>query len=228
MLLFCVVLILLPPLVLLPAMAENPLAEERPAPHIDTMPGMPIAQMPFPPTFRRLMLSQDDFHYAIENTHVVRAPENRIQTFGSTQFRFFLVTELMDSVNRVRVRDGRLHAERPQIITPDYLHGHALEGFGEKAEEFLGWLKANAKDLAILKYGFQFKKTDISEETVHCPIEDVIGRLKEEVARRDDPMSTIIQGVDEGWEVCLLKFAADLIQQSAPDNLGDWKKRGLF
>jgi len=128
----------------------------------------------------------------------------------------------------VRVRDGRLHAERPTIITPGYIERELLEGFGEKAHEFLGWLRDQARDLAILKYGFLFKKTDISEEVVHCPLEDVLGRLKDEASRRDDSMSAIIHGVDEGWEVCLLKFAADLIQQSAPDNLGDWKRRGLL
>ncbi len=174
------------------------------------------------------MLSEDNFQYAIENTHVVRAPEQRIQTFGSTSFRFFLVSELMDSANQVRVRDGRLHAERPAIITPEYIKRQMLEGFGEKAHEFLGWLEEHTRDLAILKYGFQFKKTDISEEVVHCPMADVVGRLNEELARRKDPMSTIIQGVDEGWEVCLLKFTADMIQASAPDNMGDWKRRGLL
>jgi hypothetical protein len=174
------------------------------------------------------MLNEDSFQYAIENTRVVRAPEQRIQTFGNTSFRFFLVTELMDAANQVRVRDGQLHAERPKIITPGYLQQQMLEGFGEKAQEFFGWLQDHARDLAILKYGFQFKKMDISEEIVHCPLEDVVGRLNEEVVRRADPMSAIIQGVDEGWEVCLLKFAADMIQQSAPDNMGEWKRRGLI
>ena len=174
------------------------------------------------------MLNEDSFQYAVENTHVIRAPEQRIQTFGHTSFRFFLVTELMDSVNKVRVRDGQLEAERPQIIAPGYMQRQLLEGFGERAGEFLEWLQHHSHDLAILKYGFQFKKTAISEETVHCPLEDVVGRLKEEVERRGDPMSAIIQGVDEGWEVCLLKFAADMIQQSAPDNLHDWKRRGLL
>ena len=117
------------------------------------------------------MLNEDSFQYAVENTHVIRAPEQRIQTFGSTSFRFFLVTELMDSVNKVRVRDGQLQAERPQIITPGYMQRQLLEGFGEKAEEFIEWLQDHSQDLAILKYGFQFKKTSISEETVHCPLE---------------------------------------------------------
>lgn len=174
------------------------------------------------------MLNEDSFQYAIENTRVVRAPERLIDTFGTTSFRFFLITELMDSANAVRVRDGRLHAERPRIITPGYIQQQLLEGFGEKAQEFLGWLQDHARELAILKYGFQFKKTDISEEVVHCPIEDVVGRLNEEVTRRGDPMSAIIHGVDEGWEVCLLKFTSDIIQKSAPENMNEWKRRGLI
>jgi hypothetical protein len=174
------------------------------------------------------MLSEDSFQYAIENTHVFRAPERRIETFGSTSFRFYLVTELMDQVNQVRIRDGRLHAERPAIIRPDFIQQELLDGFGEKAHEFLGWLKAHTKDLAILKYGFQFRKTDVTENIVHSPVEEVLGRLNDVVDHSEDPLSTIIRGVDEGWEVCLLKFAADMIQNSASENFGDWRRRGLL
>jgi hypothetical protein len=59
-------------------------------------------------------------------------------------------------------------------------------------------------------------------------MEDVVARLEERVDRAEDPLSAIIQGVDEGWEVCLLKFAIDLIQSSAPRNAEDFRKRGLF
>jgi hypothetical protein len=174
------------------------------------------------------MWNEDSFQYAIDNTQVVRSPERRIDTFGSTSFRFFLVTELMDSAHQVRVRDGRLHAERPKILTPGYIHRTLAEGFGERAEEFIGYLQRHARDLAILKYGFQLRKTDMTENIVHSHVEDVLGRLREEVDRSEDPLSAIIHGVDEGWEVCLLKFAADLIQESAGRNVDDFRKRGLF
>jgi hypothetical protein len=174
------------------------------------------------------MLNEDSFQYALENTQVILAPQRRIETFGSTSFRFFLVSELMDSVNRVRVRDGRLHADRPQIITPGHFHRMMLEGFGEKAEEFMNWLQENAGHLAVMKYGFQFRKTDVTENVVHSPIEDVIGKLRETVDRSEDPLSAIIQGVDEGWEVCLLKFATDMIQESAGGNFDDYRRRGLL
>jgi hypothetical protein len=143
-------------------------------------------------------------------------------------FRFYLVTELMDSAHQVRVRDGRLHAERPQILAPQHLHRMLLEGFGERAEEFAGWLRDHAPDLAVLKYGIQFRKTDLTEQIVHSPLPDVLGRLNETVDRAEDPLSAIIHGVDEGWEVCLLKFATDLIQESSSDNVQDFRRRGLL
>ena len=174
------------------------------------------------------MLNEDSIQYAIENTQVIVAPQNRIETFGTTVFRFYLVTELMDAANQVRVRDGRLHAERPSIITPAHYHQMLGEGFGEKAGEFIDWLREHAPDFAVLKYGFQFRKTDLQQEVVHSPMEEVVNRLRERVDRSEDPLSAVIQGVDEGWEVCLLKFATDMIQRSAPENMDEWRRRGLL
>ena len=174
------------------------------------------------------MLSEENFQYAVENTRVIRAPQRRIDTFGNTRFRFYLVTELMDTVHQVRVRDGHIEADRPQILTPDYLQRSNLEGFGERAEEFMRWLHEHAREMAILKYGFQLRKRDVTENIVHSPVEDVVGRLGDLVDKSDDPLSAVIQGVDEGWEVCLLKFAADLIQESAGTNIQDFRRRGLF
>ena len=174
------------------------------------------------------MISPDDFQYAVENTHVVLAPQRRIETFGNTSFRFHLVSELMDSVNQVRVRDGRLHAERPQIISPAHYSHLLLEGFGDKARNFADWLEQNGEHLTILKYGFQFRKTDVVEEIVHAGMEEVLGRVRETVKQSDEPLSAIIQGVDDAWEVCLLKFSMDLIQQSTRGNLGDFRGRGLL
>ncbi len=173
------------------------------------------------------MLSYDSFQYAVENTEVILAPQSRIETFGSTVFRFYLVSELMDSVGQVRVRDGKLHAERPLLIAPKY-YENMLEGFGEKAEKFAAWMREHGSDLAVMKYGFQFRKTDLHEEVVHSPLADVVARLREKVERDEDARSTIIHGVDEGWEVCLLKFATDMIQHSAPGNMDEWRRRGLI
>jgi hypothetical protein len=37
-------------------------------------------------------MTRDDFDYAVENTHVIVAPEQQIATFGSTSFNFYLIS----------------------------------------------------------------------------------------------------------------------------------------
>jgi len=38
----------------------------------------------------------------------------------------------------------------------------------------------------------------------------------------------VLTGVDDGWEVCLLKFALDMVLTSGNENVRDLKHRGLL
>jgi len=84
-----------------------------------------------------------------------------------------------------------------------------------------------AQQFAVLRYGFQFRKTDVVEKTVRASMASVIEETKAQVERADEPLSAVIQGVDDAWEVCLLKFTIDLIERSSGGNLGDFRRRGL-
>jgi len=173
-------------------------------------------------------MNKDNFDYAIENTQVILAPQSQIATFGSTSFHFYLVSELMDRVNEVRVRDGKIHADRPQILTPEHFSRLLLEGFGDKAQRYVNQLREQARNFAVLRYGFQFRKTDVSERTFRDPLDAVIARTKSQVEDTQEPLSAVIQGVDDAWEVCLLKFTIDMIERSSGGNIGDFRKRGLI
>ena len=54
-------------------------------------------------------MNPDDFHYALENTRVILPPQKRLETFGTTVLNYHLITEEMDSVNRMRIQIGRAH-----------------------------------------------------------------------------------------------------------------------
>ena len=175
-----------------------------------------------------MAMTRDDFDYAIENTHVIVAPERQIATFGSTSFDFYLISELMDRVDHVRIRNGKIHAERPQILAPEHYCRLLLEGFGEKAERYIEQLREHTRNIAVLRYGFQFRKTDLSEQTLHESIDAVINRTRRKVESKNEALSAVIHGVDDAWEVCLLKFTIDLVERSSGGNLGDFRKRGLI
>lgn len=165
-----------------------------------------------------------DFWYAVNNTEVLVHPRQQLETFGSTTIHYHLVAETMDAVNQIRVREGRIHAYRPRIITPESMGNSLLEGFqGEQAERYLSWLKENEAHLIFLQYGFSIRKELINEHVVTDNITAVIDRVREEMMQHPKPMQALLRGVDEPWEVCLLKLITEVIQQSAPHNANQLK-----
>ncbi len=170
---------------------------------------------------------QFDFWYAVNNTELVTSPSNRLETFGDTIVNYHLVCELMDSVGKVRIREGQLKALKPEIILPQSLGQMDLEAFGQDARQYADWLAEHGGELKILQYGFRIQKQEIKEYIVTDHLDNVMERIKSEVAEKDDPLSAVLVGVDSPWEVCLLKLMVDLVQHSAKDNIFDLQHHAI-
>ena len=172
--------------------------------------------------------NQFDFWYAINNTRIVRLPSRRLETFGSTVLNYHLVSELMDTVDKVRIREGRIQAQRPQIVTPSSMAPSPLEGFGAEAERYVDWLREHSQDLRMLQYGFVISKQEGNEEVVTDNIISVIERVEKDVRQKDDPLAAIVAGVDSPWEVSLLKMMVEVSGQSFPGNVREMERHNLF
>lgn len=173
-------------------------------------------------------MDHDSFDYALENTKTHVEPEGLIETFGSTAFDFVLVSELMDEANRVRLRRGTLQAERPRLVAPQHFARIMLDGFGEKARAFANWLEGQGEDLKFLRYGFQFTQSNLHEEIVSGALESVVAHAVREARADGVARRAVIEGIDDAWEVSLLKLAVDTARRSAHGNVDEWKKRGLI
>ena len=172
--------------------------------------------------------SQFDFRYAVENTEVVLVPKRHIETFGNTIINYSHVAELMDGVGQVRVREGRIQAMRPQIITPSAYANLDLEGFGPEAEKYLSFLREHEDDIHILEYGYSLKQEAFSEEVVTDSLQNVLARVRKDVAARNDPFSAVVKGVDSPWDVCLVRLFWLVTRASVADNVREMKERHLF
>ena len=62
---------------------------------------------------------QFDFWYAVHHTKVVRGPSRALETFGETRINYRHIAELQDDPGKIRIREGRLEAHKPAIITPE-------------------------------------------------------------------------------------------------------------
>ncbi len=174
------------------------------------------------------MPTQDDIWYAANATKIVHAPEKKLETFGETRIHYHVLSELLDEVDRVRIREGLVMANRPRVITPQLYAHRLVENFGDEARQYADHLIQNNEALRILEYGLKFQKQEYSEEIVNGRIDEVadnvVSRLKPD---SPDPCAVII-GVDDLWEVSLLRFASQLINESAPKNIHDLSGRGLL
>jgi hypothetical protein len=164
-----------------------------------------------------------DFWYAVNNTEVLELPRNRLETFGSTLIHYHLVTELMDAVGQVRIREGRIQAFRPEILTPQsFLESPLQDGFREgPSDDFVRWLREHEAELTLLKYGFKIRQETTTESLVHDSVENVVERVRADLKSREDPLAALVLGVDEPWEVCLLKLLFEVVRRSAPGNARD-------
>jgi len=172
--------------------------------------------------------SPDSIQYAMETARLLHEPDRRIDTFGATRFKFTMLSEPMDSVGQVRIRQGEMEAQKPQIIRPEAMSGIELDGFQEKADEFLDWLKKNKLEPVFFQYGFVFKRSHVTEGLLNENMLTVRERVLDDVKSTGDPMLAVMEGVDDAWEVSLLKFAMDMIGKSADINVFDFKRKGLL
>lgn len=172
--------------------------------------------------------TQFDFWYAVNNTEIVMLPTRHLETFGSTVLNYVLISELMDSVDQVRVREGRMQASQPQIVTPEAYAKLFMEGFGEEARRYMDWLKEHEKDVRILSYGYRLSQESFSEHVVTEKVKAVVERVQTEVKAKGDPFSAVVVGVDNPWDVCLVKLFWEIIQGSARSNIVELTRHRMF
>ena len=152
-------------------------------------------------------------------------PSHRLETFGNTLVNYHLVSELPDHPGKVRVREGRLEAHQPLVITP-HVAEVEMEGFGDEAKAYLEFLKENEKNLRILQYGYHLKSDNFSEQIVTDRLSVVTERVKEEVLASNDKFAAVVQCVDEPWDVALVELWLREVNRSAGGNITELQQKG--
>ena len=173
------------------------------------------------------MSSNPDFDrwYAAKSARFLVEPSHRLETFGNTLVNYHLISELPDNPNKVRIREGRLEAHQPLVITPNFQEMQ-VEGLGDEARAYLEFLKENEKNLRILQYGYHLKSDNFSEQIVTERLSVVTERVKAAVREANDMFAAVIQCVDDPWDVALVELWLREIRRSADGNIRELQERG--
>jgi hypothetical protein len=168
------------------------------------------------------MEMDDRIKYALEHTELVRAPRQELDTFGSSVIDYYVVTELVGNLSVVR--DGKVIAERPKIVTPAYLVN--VEGFSEQARRYLATLARESPYESGIFY--RYKNEPRGMNVISEPVRHVINKLSSQIEEQRNPLSTIIKGVEELWDVSLLMFIYGLTNRSVRTNMAEFERRGFL
>ncbi len=175
-------------------------------------------------------IDDERIRYIVQHTEILRPPKRSLATFGTTNIYYYLVTEpayseLVKNVTETVVREGRVIAERPRIVTPYYLS--RLEGFSPDAKRYFDMLiKAHGSNAPGLFYTYRNEPKELN--IVSDKLLSVVEKLNAEIDKRGDPLTSIIKGMDELWDVSLMKFIYEVTRSSLPDNLLQMETRGLL
>jgi len=167
---------------------------------------------------------------AVRHTEILRPPKQSLATFGTTNIYYYLVTkpayaELIKNVAETVVREGRVIAERPRIVTPYYLS--RLEGFSSEAKRYFDTLmRTHGPNAPGLFYSYRNEPKELT--IVSEDLLSVVDKLNTEIDKRADPLTSIIKGEDELWDVSLMKFIYEMTKRSLRDNLSQMGARGLL
>jgi hypothetical protein len=164
------------------------------------------------------------------HTQILRQPKQSLATFGTTTIDYYLLSEpvyadLMPGAEETVIREGKVMAERPQIITPYYLL-NLFRGFdhGEDYARYL--LQEHGANSPGLMYSYRNEPRETN--VVADPLPTVAGRIVSDLDKRGERLATVIRGVDQLWDVSLMKFIYELTASSVGQNVADLGRRGLL
>ena len=75
---------------------------------------------------------------------------------------------------------------------------------------------------------YQFKRGEVREELLQDSMDAVRERVLEDARRTGNPMQVVIEGVDDAWEISLLRFIFEIVDKSSEINAFDFKRKGLL
>ena len=167
---------------------------------------------------------------AVRHTEILRAPRQTLSTFGITNVYYYLVTkpvycELEKGTTETVIREGRVIAEKPRVVTPYYLSN--LEGFSLEAKKYFEMLfNTYGSNAPGLFYTYKNEPKELN--IVSDDLISVVNKLNDRIDKRGDPLTSIIKGEDALWDVSLMKFIYELTLNSVKGNLQEMESRGLL
>ena len=165
------------------------------------------------------------FYDAWESVEIARPVQYSLFTFGETELPYYLVCDQADPQGQVSIMRGEVCVKRPVIITPASDRPE-FQGFFENQgeEEVAQFLLARTAKFSNLKFQNQRGEKRIVSDSV----EEVVEKLNRRLDDEEEDRVAILTAPSALGGVAILRYAAERVWESAPDNLQELRERGFL
>ncbi|MFV2069684.1 MAG: hypothetical protein ACC645_22180 [Pirellulales bacterium] len=169
--------------------------------------------------------SRQRFLEAWSAVEIVRPVAYPLFTFGESVLPYYLVCEEEDTVDRASVTRGEVRIDRPMILTADSALPELRDFFETQEEEGIAqFLLARTARFSNLR----LQNQSGTRRTVDQSVEATVEKLGKELDDEEEDRVAILTAPRRLAGVALLRYAAERIWQSGPDNIQELRERGFL
>ena len=168
---------------------------------------------------------EEAFRRAWEAVQIARPVHYSLFTFGESVLPYFLVCDDRQQDSPVTVTQGDVRIKRPMIITPHNARPEFQNFFEHPEEEGVAeFLLARSASFSNLKFVNQRGK----RRSVSSGIQATIDNLNRKLDDEEEDHVAILAAPAQLAGVAVLRYAAERIWHSAPDNVQELRERGFL
>ena len=173
---------------------------------------------------------QEEWIRAVERSWIARFPKQHLATFGTSNIEYYVVTEpIYQDIDSEKqegvVRTGKVISQKPAVVTPTYVMN--VKGFSSEAYEYF---RETARTVGPNSPGilYQYKNEVSKMDIVGGTPSQIAQKISKDLDARQEDMSVVMVGVDELWDVALLKFIYEFTSSSIAGNVQEFQSRGML
>jgi len=165
------------------------------------------------------------FRAAWEAVAIRRPVHYSLFTFGESVLPYFLVLSAVKPGQTVSLSQGAVRITRPTIITPDNARPE-FDNFFEDSENerLVQFLLARTAGFSHLKLANSSGPKRITSDSV----DEIVNKLNRQLDEEEEDHTAILTAPPELGGIALLRYAAERIWSSAPDNIQELRERGFL
>ena len=165
------------------------------------------------------------FHEAWDAVRIERHVHYSLFTFGESVLPYYLVCGASELGTPVSITKGAVKIKRAVIITPDNAAPEFRNFFENQEEEGVAkFVLARAAHFSNL----QFENQAGQKQIVSDSMEEAIDKLNQKLDIEEEDRMAILSGPRQLAGVAILRYAAERVWESGPDNLQELRERGFL